>query len=258
MKKTALIFFVIAFAGLALGGCSEKDPAFDREWIGNPKKIILNKPGESLTDVSKRLLGQPLDSFGLFDISDADAVYVESLPLYITADAPKMGQKIYSVSELCGYQKAIPVGDLFGELDCKSGTVNKLQELSNNKSSGILELCEPVNSDPDQKTAGYADLAKGISWELAVQVVDGKFQNVIHSIKIFTKLPSTGRIRGLHACDLRARADANQWYKPAAFVGNIIGGCNIDEKGPGKFIETLEFLHQPCQRAWGHHPSGVR
>lgn len=246
MKKTLqlLISFVVVIGIL---GCSEKDPAFDRQWSGNPNKIIINTKGESFSEVAKRILGKTLDSLGFVADPTSDPIYVESLPISITAESVRSGQKVFSISQACQYKKALPAGALFGELDCKDGVAERLKDLAKDTKSGIVELCDPVEVDPNQKTIGYADMTKGISWEIAYQSSgSGAFKKIINTIAISSKNPgSVGHASFMQACDMSARSLANKWYKPNAFIGNLTGGCSPDEGGPGKTIENLEALHIP-------------
>ena len=225
---------------LILGGCGEKDPAFDRDWAGNPKKIILNKSGESFSDVAKRILGNPIDSFGLVPEPGAKVDFIEALPLMIRAES----QKIYQVSEVCGYKKALPPGQLFGDLDCKDGTAEKLEELAKNKVSGIVELCESVSSDPEQNATMFIDNKKSIAWTTNYQVKEGgRYVKVINSISVFNR-PLTAADTQLEPCDLAARATAQNWFTPDVFLGKYVGQCK-ESRSPGDVVNGLDLLQEP-------------
>jgi len=53
------------------------------------------------------------------------------------------------------------------------------------------------------------------------------------------------QISPVSAGELKNQSYADKWFKPVAFAGNLVGGCEPDDGGPGKLIQSLETLHQP-------------
>jgi hypothetical protein len=217
--------------------CGKEEP-----WVNNPKKIAFAKSGESLTDLSKRLMGQPVTSLGLSLGSDSS--FYQSGALWIAGIFGKDGQPIFDVSQTCKGDKLIPLGELFGDLDCKKETLARLSSMAKDPSSGIKEACTSKEYDPSQTTAGYLNPQKGIYWMTG---------NAVDKVGVYKEFVATYE-GGFAPCDLNARAefqkaeekrlaDEKKWFVEDGFGGISLNKCREDE-GPSKMIDLSQKLRE--------------
>lgn len=237
MKIFDYKFIVIMFFTAMILACGKDEP-----WMNNPKKIAVAKSGESLTDLSKRIIGQQVTSLGL--ALDTDRSFYQSGPIWIAGEFGKEGQPIFDVSQDCKGDKLIPLGELFGDLDCKKETVARLAEMAKDQSSGIKEACTSKEYDPPQTTAGYLNPQKGIYWMTG---------NTVNKVGMYKEFVATYE-GGFIPCDLNARAeyqkeeerriaDEKKWFVEDGFGGISLNKCREDE-GPSKMIDLAQKIRE--------------
>jgi hypothetical protein len=241
-----IAFFAICstFTTAFLFGCGKID---EDSWYNNPQKVDFIKSGETFSDVSRRLMGQKVDSLGIA-ISEERAAY-ESGQLWIHGDYREPGHPIYEIQQFCNSkQDLIDAGELFGGIDCKAGTVAMLEASIGDSNSGIKEACAPVEDDDQQRMEGYINPTKKIYWDL--------HDNKIHSLKVY-KDKLWGAEYELVPCDIKARnawkvkeakriEDENKWFVQDGWSGIKLDTCKENE-GPSKMIQILQNLNQPIE-----------
>jgi hypothetical protein len=176
---------------------------------------------------------------------DADRSFYQSGPIWVAGEFGKDGQPIFDVSQNCKGDKLIPLGEIFGDLDCKKETVSRLSAMAKDSSSGIKEACTSKEYDPPQTTAGYLNPQKGIYWKTTAANVD--------SVGIYKEFVATYE-GGFGPCDLNARAeyqkaeerriaDEKKWFVEDGFGGISLNKCREDE-GPSKMIDLSQKIRE--------------
>jgi hypothetical protein len=238
MNTLKFKFILMLVISAVVVSCGKKDES----WYNNPTKISFAKPGESLTDLSKRIIDQPATSLGLA-LSPDRAAY-QSGPIWVEADFGKDGQPIFHVRQRCEGEKLIPLGELFGDLDCKKGTAALLSAMAKDQASSVKEACVNKESDPSQVAIGYLNSQKNIYWMTAGEGGE------VSTVGISKFLGAVGSEDGFGACDLSARAeyqkaeekrvaDERKWFVEDAYGGISLNKCREDE-GPSEFINLLQ------------------
>lgn len=232
------IYTTVTFILISLSGFQKSiAQGVQSSWYNNPKKIVVAKEGETLTDLAHRLINQRIDSLGI-ELDDYRASY-KSGPVWIMGIFGEPGQPISNVEQYCDSKGhiQIPIGVDFDGIGCDRDSFEKLKALRGSQPSKFKEYCRSAKDDPDQETIGYVNIKNHAFWK----VYEGQIWVVGISSGKYYPLIDEG---SMEACNLKVRADANRWFKHKALIENITGGCILDEKGPANFIETLDRSSQ--------------
>ena len=246
--------YVIIFVALLAAACGKEKPMY-----GNPKGIIIYKDGESLTDLSKRIIGARIDSLGL-PLNDGLYKVYESGPFLIMGIFDQPGNPIYQVElKDCNIDKKIALGSLFGEYGCNKESLKRLGSMGLGSNSHIKLMCGREEGEEVMKVQGYADTEKEIYWTIS--------GNDIVSAGVY-KGSRTGLMpcdKVLRAIDKSKEAKKDQFAKwrygsPGGFLVSgkeysfedvkIEGNSMLDEQGNNlvtayAYISTTELPNDP-------------
>ena len=256
MPKYKLLICFIFLATILSCTKDDSDP-----WQNNPKKIIVAKSSETLSDLGKRLLGKSIETIGISPIKvDLDEWYAgegrgnlvyESEGLSIHVNPEDKQSIVIAITQPCNSEKIdsrklIPLGELFGKLDCSPQTLNELESLAKNSTSGIKAMCSEVAYSPDQETEMYDNFEKRIFWDLSWGL--NNKPEKIEGVGIYKDDIVHGYNHNTEACDLKegaARiADQKIWYA-ISNTDLLNPTCKVSPVNPGELIELMAKLSEP-------------
>jgi hypothetical protein len=234
MPTRSLLIIALLAGAFTLAGCQKSEG--DANGKNAATEIEIAKKDDTLASVAHNVLGKRADSLG-FKLQ-TDGAYYDSGSLSLSGNFREEGHPIYKVEQPCTRPNQLPLGPDFDGIGCGTDSVAKLAALAKSESGKIKEFCVVVDVNPAQDVAGYVNTQNNAFWDV--------YQGVVTGIGISDGKDNPLALEApVAACDLKARADANKWHKPIVMLGNVVGGCELDEKGPGAFIQGLETLHMP-------------
>ncbi len=224
------IYTTATFILISLSGCQKSEAKESKsDWYNNPKKIVVAKKSETLTDLAHRLFNKSILSLGISPSKEWN--------LYESGAIWLGGDPIASVSQRCGTKGQLSIGEAFDGIGCEQESISKLVALSISQPTIYKEYCELVEYDPSQSPIGYANNQTRARWSIE----KGKLISIGISASDHVQFEIEGHIE---ACDLKVRAYSKEWHKIDTFIWNMRPNCIVDQNGPANFMEALDRSRQ--------------